>query len=154
KYIAPRSKLEQRITEIWEEVLEKKEIGVKDNYFELGGDSLKGIRVVNQLQTYLKVIVHISLLFDAVTIEELAAELEKYTLEYADKVDEYNIEKMNGTKEPLPSYPLHKKKNNTTILPIEELEYYDVSYAQKRLWIIDLFEKGKLTYNQPRVYEL
>src|SRR5690606_37927830 len=40
------------------------------------------------------------------------------------------------------------------IQPLGELEYYDASHAQKRLWLIDQFEESKLAYTQPRTFTL
>lgn len=48
-YLAPRNELEARLVEIWQEVLNRKQIGVNDNYFGLGGDSIKAIQLVSQL---------------------------------------------------------------------------------------------------------
>ncbi|WP_298510501.1 non-ribosomal peptide synthetase [uncultured Kordia sp.] len=115
QYLAPQSILEKEISRIWEEVLGKKKIGIKDNYFELGGDSLKGIRIVNQLQDYLKEIVHVSLLFDAPTIQELAVELNREATDFADKVNESDIEKMNSIITPLPDYPVNESKNDSAV---------------------------------------
>ncbi len=46
--ISPASLLEQQIAAIWKEVLEIDELGVEDDFFELGGDSLRSILVINR----------------------------------------------------------------------------------------------------------
>jgi amino acid adenylation domain-containing protein/FkbM family methyltransferase/non-ribosomal peptide synthase protein (TIGR01720 family) len=45
-YLAPRSPLEAQLAAIWAEVLHLERVGVHDNYFELGGDSMQSIRVI------------------------------------------------------------------------------------------------------------
>lgn len=50
-FIAPRSELEQRIAEIWAELLDADEVGVDDSFFELGGDSILAMRMVLQVET-------------------------------------------------------------------------------------------------------
>lgn len=45
EYIAPRNTIEKKLTEIWQDVLGISEVGIKDNYYSLGGDSLKAIRI-------------------------------------------------------------------------------------------------------------
>ncbi|MDZ8092004.1 MAG: SDR family NAD(P)-dependent oxidoreductase [Nostoc sp. DedQUE05] len=45
-YIAPRNKNEQKLVEIWQEVIGIERIGIYDNFFELGGDSLIGIQLM------------------------------------------------------------------------------------------------------------
>ncbi|MEM1205714.1 MAG: amino acid adenylation domain-containing protein [Acidobacteriota bacterium] len=48
EYVAPRTDEERAMAEIWQEVLDVKQVGVDDDFFELGGDSLLVIRVVSK----------------------------------------------------------------------------------------------------------
>ena len=50
QYVAPRNAVEQAICEVWQEVLNREQVGVEDNFFSLGGDSIISIRVVAMLQ--------------------------------------------------------------------------------------------------------
>ncbi|TWV91497.1 hypothetical protein FEF09_28850 [Chitinophaga pinensis] len=45
-YEAPRTATERELTVIWEELLQRSPIGIHDNFFALGGHSLKGIRLM------------------------------------------------------------------------------------------------------------
>ncbi len=47
----PTTKLEKSIEEVWAEVLKKNEIGIDDNFFEIGGDSIKSLQIVSKLRT-------------------------------------------------------------------------------------------------------
>ncbi|PMB17137.1 acyltransferase domain-containing protein, partial [Fischerella thermalis] len=49
-YIAPTNELEKQITEIWQEVLGIAEVGIYDNFYELGGDSLIATQLVSRLR--------------------------------------------------------------------------------------------------------
>ncbi|QRM32607.1 non-ribosomal peptide synthetase [Microvirga sp. VF16] len=72
----PRSALERDLAEIWQEVLKQPVIGIDQNFFEIGGDSLKALRVVSALgrrRPELKVA--IADLFNHPRIEDLAAVL-------------------------------------------------------------------------------
>ncbi|GGX08656.1 non-ribosomal peptide synthase/polyketide synthase [Aquimarina muelleri] len=51
-YIAPSTKIEEILVSVWEEVLGAKQIGVGDNFFEIGGDSIKSIQIVSKLKAY------------------------------------------------------------------------------------------------------
>jgi len=44
-YVAPRTQVEQRLTQIWADLLRVKRVGIHDNFFELGGDSILGLQM-------------------------------------------------------------------------------------------------------------
>ncbi|UCH98018.1 MAG: sulfotransferase, partial [Candidatus Aminicenantes bacterium] len=71
-YEAPRTPLEQKLAELWQEFFGIDKIGIHDNFFELGGDSLKGMTLVNQYRKLLGEMVYVQAVFDAPTIAELA----------------------------------------------------------------------------------
>ncbi|MGB8192736.1 MAG: condensation domain-containing protein, partial [Chitinophagaceae bacterium] len=50
EYVAARNEMEAAVTDIYEEVLKKKQVGVKDDFFVMGGDSIKSIQVVSRLK--------------------------------------------------------------------------------------------------------
>lgn len=50
EYAAPTNGIEKKLAEIWEEVLKKQPIGIRDDFFLLGGDSIKSIQVVSRLR--------------------------------------------------------------------------------------------------------
>jgi tyrocidine synthetase-3 len=72
--VAPRSDLERLLAEIWAEVLEIEAaaMGVHDNFFEIGGHSLKAMRVVSQIRRQLDLELPVRSLFTAPTVAELA----------------------------------------------------------------------------------
>lgn len=49
-YVAPKNETERQIIEVFEEVLGYAPVGMKDNFFEIGGDSIKAIRLVSKLK--------------------------------------------------------------------------------------------------------
>ncbi|MGW4898780.1 condensation domain-containing protein, partial [Kitasatospora sp. NPDC004240] len=49
-YTAPRTPLEERLAAIWAEVLGLAEVGVEDSFFDLGGDSIRAVRLVGALR--------------------------------------------------------------------------------------------------------
>jgi amino acid adenylation domain-containing protein len=100
-YVAPRNEIEKKLTEIWQEVLGLEKIGIHDSFFNLGGNSLLGIRIVNKIQEWLEEVVHVTILFLAPTIEALAVKLESYKVEKETKVDSAKIKKMRGLIKPL-----------------------------------------------------
>lgn len=54
-YIAPQTALERTVAEIWQAVLSVERIGVEDDFFDHGGDSLQAVRLASQLSTALDI---------------------------------------------------------------------------------------------------
>lgn len=50
EYAAPGSQLEQQLVAAWSSVLKREKIGIQDNFFDLGGDSILGIQIVFRLR--------------------------------------------------------------------------------------------------------
>lgn len=50
EYFAPRNEIENKLVEIWKGILNKEEIGISNNFFEEGGDSLKAMRLLTHVQ--------------------------------------------------------------------------------------------------------
>lgn len=69
----PRTPLESRIAAVWGQVLGMTRIGREDNFFGIGGDSIKAAVVVNRLQALLGVALPMATLFMNPTVAELAA---------------------------------------------------------------------------------
>jgi len=70
--IAPGTPLEEALAKIWAEVLEVEQVGLHDNFFALGGDSLLATRVLIGLHEITHVEVDVSLIFEAPTVAEMA----------------------------------------------------------------------------------
>jgi acyl transferase domain-containing protein/acyl carrier protein len=67
--------LEQRIAEVWQRVLGAEQIGVNDNFFDLGGNSLLGLQLVSELSRELGVEIAPVTLFEFATVSALARHL-------------------------------------------------------------------------------
>ncbi len=75
-YVAPRSDAERRIAAVWAELLGIEQIGIHDNFFDLGGNSLMAIRIISRLKAELGVDVSEVSIFEGPTIASLALLLE------------------------------------------------------------------------------
>jgi amino acid adenylation domain-containing protein len=73
RYIAPRDAAELRLTQIWEELLNVRPVGVTDNFFDLGGHSLLALRLLVKIEQSLGRKLPLAALFESPTIEHLAA---------------------------------------------------------------------------------
>src|SRR5207237_9401150 len=77
---APRDETESRICAIWQDALGIDEIGVHDSFADLGGHSLIAIRIVAQLRQAFDLELPMRALFDAPTIAELSARIQRATI--------------------------------------------------------------------------
>lgn len=71
--LAPRNEIEQALVEIWCKALGLIGVGVQDDFFDVGGDSLIASRVVTDLRNRFGIDIPIRLLFETTTVEGLAA---------------------------------------------------------------------------------
>ncbi|HEY0604428.1 MAG TPA: phosphopantetheine-binding protein, partial [Herpetosiphonaceae bacterium] len=86
--IAPRTPLEQLLAEIWGEMLGREQIGVDENFFDLGGHSLMATQILSRVRAALDLDIPMSVLFTgALTIAELAGAIEAYQIEQASMDD-------------------------------------------------------------------
>ena len=74
-YAAPRDHLEQLLVSIWQDVLQRKPIGIHDDFFALGGHSLNALRLFTRLEKSTGKSMPLTTLFVAPTIAELAARM-------------------------------------------------------------------------------
>jgi acyl carrier protein len=75
-YVAPRNELEEKIASIWQEILGFDRVGVHDNFFDLGGNSLSGLEVISRIKNELNAEVAIASFFRGPTISTFATLLQ------------------------------------------------------------------------------
>ena len=75
-FVAPRNDMERSLALIFHEVLGRVPISVNDNFFSLGGDSLKGAQVLARIRTHHGVEIAVPTLFSCPTIATLAIEVD------------------------------------------------------------------------------
>jgi tyrocidine synthetase III len=124
-YVPPGNETEAKLVAIWADVLgrDKATIGIKDNFFDLGGHSLKATKLVARVYKELDTKMPLQEAFLKPVLEEQAQ-----WIAAAAKTRYQAIE-------PLPLQP-----------------HYALSPAQRRLWVLSQFEEGNLAYNMPGLY--
>src|SRR5436853_2886013 len=75
-YVAPGNAVEEVLASIWEENLVLDKVGVRDDFFKLGGHSLIAMRVISAIRYIFKVDLSVSKIFVSPTIGRLARELQ------------------------------------------------------------------------------
>jgi acyl carrier protein len=71
-YYPPCTELEEKLVEIWQDVLELDEIGVNDSFLDLGGNSLLAARIIARVIDTMQVEIPLRLLFESPTIAQMA----------------------------------------------------------------------------------
>ena len=122
-FVAPRSKTEEVLVNIWSEVLAIDNPGIYDNFFVLGGHSLTGAIIASRIHKELDIKLPLKVLFKAQTIAEIS-EYIKTTV----------------------------KSPYETIDTITEKPFYAVSSAQKRLFVLQQLNPDGTGYNVPSVH--
>ncbi|WP_041382956.1 non-ribosomal peptide synthetase [Photorhabdus asymbiotica] len=78
-YVAPRNPLETQLCAIWQDVLGLERVGIEDNFFRIGGNSLTAIRLTAAIRRILAAEVSLAQLFTLKTISGLTTQLEQQT---------------------------------------------------------------------------
>ncbi|MCT4619882.1 MAG: amino acid adenylation domain-containing protein, partial [Marinisporobacter sp.] len=120
KYEAPSNNIEEKLVEIWKEILGIEKIGINDSFFNVGGHSLKAATMVSKMHKEMNVEVPLREVFKLATVKKLA----RYIKEAKESI-------------------------YLGIQPVEKKEYYPVSSAQKRLYVLNQIEGKGIGYNMP-----
>ncbi|MCP4219118.1 MAG: amino acid adenylation domain-containing protein, partial [bacterium] len=88
-YIAPRTAVEKQLSEVWQEVLGVEQVGIEDDFFSMGGDSIKSIQIVSKLQKK-KLKLEVSRMFAHKTIRELSKHVK--SIEVTRKIEQGVVE--------------------------------------------------------------
>ena len=125
------TEVERQVASIWADMLGLEEIHIDDNFYEIGGDSLIAMHIVNHINMLYKIQLQVPELFAHLTIRELS---------------DYLIEKH-----------LEKEKRSTlysSIEPAKEQNYYELASAQKRIFVLEQYRNIGTCYNIPQVIRI
>lgn len=126
-YVAPDTETERQLVAIFSEVLRLDQIGIEDNFFDLGGNSLLAGQAIARVRRLFRIDAPITWLFETPLVREFARRLE--TAVKDDSIDT-----------PLTRVSLEQP------LPL--------SSAQHRLWFLDQLEPGHHAYNLAHAMEI
>ncbi|MDQ0273893.1 non-ribosomal peptide synthetase, partial [Cytobacillus purgationiresistens] len=121
RYEAPQNKTEHGLLAIWKEILGLNDLGVHDDFFSIGGHSLKATILAARIKKTFKKSLPIADIFDFPTIRQLSSRL--------------NV-----------STEVSKKAN---LKKVSKRSHYPLSSAQRRIFILSKFEEIGTSYNMP-----
>jgi amino acid adenylation domain-containing protein len=121
EYTAPRNPIEQKLVEIWSQVLGIKRVGIYDNLFHLGGDSIHAARIISRMRELMGIEFPFGVFFEAPTVAAIARVIET------------------------PGTQVQSRR----LSPAEKQETGPLSHGQEALWFLDQFDPGNPAYNRP-----
>jgi acyl-CoA synthetase (AMP-forming)/AMP-acid ligase II len=122
EHVPPRTPLEEELVRIWTEVLRVEGIGVTDDFFALGGDSVLASQVMARLQSSLGVELSLVTLFDAPTVAGLAGRVGAVA---------------GGSARASSRIPRSNRTGASTL-----------SFGQEQLWFFEQLDPGTARYNR------
>lgn len=123
-FVPPSTPTEIQLANIWGQVLKVSPIGLHDNFFEMGGNSLNAVRTIAHINAHFESSVNLSDLFKFPTIKDFSC-----------------------------NTSLNLLQTRTKLPKAENKELYAVSSSQQRLFILNSFNNVGTTYNVYRVYQ-
>jgi amino acid adenylation domain-containing protein len=121
-YVPPGTPQQTRLARLWQNFFKYRDIGIEDDFFELGGDSLKAVTLIALIHKESNKEIPIAEFFKYPTIRQQAAYLD-------------------GPSE---------SRKYLAVPAVEKKEYYPLSSAQKRLYVLQQMEPGSTGYNIPQ----
>ncbi len=124
-YAAPSNSIENALIGIWQKVLQLDIIGVQDNYFQLGGDSLNAMMMIAEVHRTFNVNLLFTDVYESPTIRQLARTI-------ADA----------------------RQSGFAAMQRAPHMAQYPLSAAQKRLYVLGMMEQNKTAYNMPGAFRV
>lgn len=90
--VAPRNDLEQQLADIWQDILASGEVGIHDNFFDIGGHSLPAIQVISRVSQNFAIDLPIRTFFSAPTIASLAESVEGLIVQQIEQMSDAEVE--------------------------------------------------------------
>ncbi|MEH7804240.1 MULTISPECIES: non-ribosomal peptide synthetase [Bacillus] len=112
----PETKTEQMLAAIWEDILDVDRVYKEDQFFDLGGHSLKATQTISRINHEFSIKAPLKILFESKHLAHLAQMVDD--IKEAPAVQEANIPKL------------------------EKRTSYELSHAQKRIWFLSTLEKS------------
>lgn len=122
-YAAPANRVQKELVEIWEGLLGGAPIGIDDDFFALGGHSIRAVQLVSRVYQHFAVELSLKEIFDHPTVARQAELIRSHGV---------------GQYQPIPS--------------LAPQVHYAVSHGQRRLWVLDQLLEDRSAYNVAQAF--
>ncbi|WP_068776273.1 non-ribosomal peptide synthetase [Paenibacillus sp. FJAT-26967] len=127
EYLAPRTETERKLAAVWQHVLGLERIGVYDNFFDLGGHSLKAASLIAGISREFQTSLPLREVFQSPLLGEMADKIEAAA---------------------------SAGHGYAPVERLQEADFYPVSSGQKRLLILNSLDEAGIAYNMPTILTL
>ena len=128
-FAAVRLGMEAILVQIWSQILGVEQVGVNDNFFALGGDSILAAQIIARVREVLPVELSFLTFIESPTVAAMARSLET-----------------SEGKIAAPSHPIVRRSSKEKKLPLP--------YAQEQLWLLQQQDPGSPAHNRPAFFRL
>jgi amino acid adenylation domain-containing protein len=149
EYLPPGNEIEETLARIWQNVLLLEKVGIRDNYFNLGGDSIKAIKLLNSVNETFHTNLEIVDLFTHETIEKLANCINRAGTSLLSRELEDVSNEIAALREKILS---QMNKHGYQYGDIEDI--YPMSDIEKGMVFHSLRESGLAVYHDQMVHQL
>jgi iturin family lipopeptide synthetase B len=125
------SDVEITVGKIWGETLGYKELNIYDNFYDLGGDSIIAVRLINNINKELKTNINVTSVFNYLTIYDFAKYINENIYKNNDEIEAKEI--------------LNK---------VDKRDYYPVTAEQKGIYLACKYDNVSRLYNLPLIMEM
>ncbi|MEH1016841.1 amino acid adenylation domain-containing protein [Micromonospora sp. CPCC 206060] len=98
-YVAPRTDAEALVAEVFAEILKVEKVGALDDFFVLGGNSLRGMRAMSRIRAEVEVDLPMRALFSHPVVADLAAQIEALIAAEVDGLSEAEVAALLAAEE-------------------------------------------------------
>ena len=138
-YVAPENETEEELCHLFEEILKLPKIGTEDDFFMNGGHSLRATNLINKIEYKFGVRLMLKDVFENPTVKKIAGMINDALAgknSSSDKGSDGGYEEISR------------------IEPCEVMDYYPLSAAQRRMFILNQLAKNSINYNIPFMYRI
>ena len=128
-FVIPRDHQEHALANIWGEILALNELGVRDNFFDLGGTSILAMQLVFHVEKIFGAILSLKAFFESPTIDDLSRSIS------ANRRSRQFLKRL-------------------ALAPSARTDNLPLSFSQQRLWFLDQWQPGNAVYNICRAHHL
>jgi amino acid adenylation domain-containing protein/non-ribosomal peptide synthase protein (TIGR01720 family) len=151
-YVAPTGLLQQELAKIWSTILGVEKIGIQDNFFTTGGDSIKAIRLVSAINKEINQTIEIKDVFNCPDIESLSHYIEELKQSIQDeRRSSFSkaIESIGKVRDDIISNPEY-----AAMLPEDWEDILPMSDIQKGMLYYTLLDKTSAIYHDQIYYQI